>query len=380
MNFISKGKLVTAFFAFLLTIVLFYNANNPTTQNNLQKSSYSYSETIKSVPIVFDYDDEKYYIQGYEPTVSVKLTSVNRVQLLAESNEETRTFRVVAHLKKLKPGTHEVSLDVENLKSGVKAKLTPKKMLLTIENKQSKTFNIQAGVAANSLKSGIEIDSVTTTPRRIVVTTGEETMKEISQVRAIVSSNSPIEENITKSTKLFAVNKKGEQLDVTFSQPKVEVHVKIKSQTKTLPIKIKQTGTLPDTVSGYNFSVEPAQVSITGYPLELAKINEIELPIDITGIAEKVSKVYNIPIAGHYELDKKNVTVTITPTAKTTTTQQSQATTVVPPKQNNNQVTENNSSSSESSSKNEEKTDTTESTAESTPSKEEPVNTGKEKS
>lgn len=380
MNFISKGKLVTAFFAFLLTIILFYNANNPIVQNNLKKSTYSYSETIKSVPIVFDYDDEKYYIQGYEPTVSVKLTSVNRVQLLAESNEETRTFRVVAHLKKLKPGTHEVSLDVENLKSGVKAKLTPKKMLLTIENKQSKTFNIQAGIAANSLKNGVEIDSVTTTPRRIVVTTGEETMKEISQVRAIVSSSSPIEENISKSTKLFAVNKKGEQLDVTFSQPKVEVHVKIKSKSKTIPVKIKQTGILSETVSGYSFSVDPAQVTVTGYPLELAKINEIELPVDITGIAEKVSKVYNIPVTNHYELDKKNVTVTITPTIKPTTTQQNQATTVVPPKQSNNQVSENSSSTSESSSKNEEKTDTTESTVESTPPKEEPVNPGKEKS
>lgn len=380
MNFISKGKLVTAFFAFLLTIILFYNANNPIVQNDLKKSTYSYSETIKSVPIVFDYDDEKYYIQGYEPTVSVKLTSVNRVQLLAESNEETRTFRVVAHLKKLKPGTHEVSLDVENLKSGVKAKLTPKKILLTIENKQSKTFNIQAGIAANSLKTGVEIDSVTTTPRRIVVTTGEETMKEISQVRAIVSSSSPIEENISKSTKLFAVNKKGEQLDVTFSQPKVEVHVKIKSKSKTIPVKIKQTGTLSETVSGYSFSVDPAQVTVTGYPLELAKINEIELSVDITGIAEKVSKVYNIPVANHYVLDKKNVTVTITPTIKPTTTQQNQATTVVPPKQSNNQVSENSSSTSESSSKNEEKTDPTESTVESTPPKEEPVNPGKEKS
>lgn len=380
MNFIQKGKLMTAFFAFLLTIVLFYNANNPTIQNNLQKSNYSYSETIKSVPIVFDYDDEKYYIQGYEPTVSVKLTSVNRVQLLAESNEDTRTFRVVAHLKKLKPGTHEVSLEVENLKSGVKAKLTPKKMLLTIENKQSKTFNVEAAVAENSLKSGVEIESVTTTPKRIVVTTGEETMKEISAVRAIVSSSSPIEENMTKSVKLFAINKKGEQLDVTFSQPKVEVHVKLKPQTKLVPVKIKQTGTIPDTVSSYSFSVEPAQVSLTGYPNELAKLNEIELSVDITGIAEKVSKVYNIPIASRYETDQKNVTVTITPTLKASTTQSNQATTTITPsKQNNNQVVENSSSTSESSSKSEEKTETTESTVESTPSKEE-VNTDKAKS
>ncbi|HJF20503.1 MAG TPA: hypothetical protein K8W13_09485 [Enterococcus columbae] len=381
MNFIQKGKLMTAFFAFLLTMILFYNANNPTVQSNLQKSNYSYSETIKSVPIVFDYDDEKYYIQGYEPTVSVKLTSVNRVQLLAESNEDTRTFRVVAHLKKLKPGTHEVSLEVENLKSGVKAKLTPKKTLLTIENKQSKTFNVEAAVAENSLKSGVEIESVTTTPKRIVVTTGEETMKEISAVRAIVTSTTPIEENLTKSVKLFAINKKGEQLDVTFSQPKVEVHVKLKPQIKVLPIKIKQTGTMPDTVSGYSFSVAPTQVTLTGYPIELAKLNEIELPVDITGIAEKVSKVYNIPIASRYESDQKNVTVTITPTLKASTTQSNQATTTITPSKqnNNNQVAENSSSTSESASKSEEKTDTTESTVESTPPKEE-GNTDKEKS
>ena len=86
-----KSKLITAVFALLLTLILFTNANNPA--QNQSKPTYNYEETVKEVPIVFEYDDKKYYIQGYEPNVDVKLSSANRVQLLAESNADTRTFK-----------------------------------------------------------------------------------------------------------------------------------------------------------------------------------------------------------------------------------------------------------------------------------------------
>lgn len=62
----TKSKMVTALFALLLTLILFTNANNPE-QNKQQKPAYNYEETVKQVPIVFEYNEKKYYIQGYEP-------------------------------------------------------------------------------------------------------------------------------------------------------------------------------------------------------------------------------------------------------------------------------------------------------------------------
>lgn len=306
-----KSKLITAIFALLLTLILFTNANNPT--QNQQKPTYNYEETIKEVPIVFEYNDKKYYIQGYEPNVDVKLSSANRVQLLAESNADTRTFKVVANLKKLSTGTHEVKLTVENLKSGVKAKLSQNKATVTIEKKISKKFVVKPILADERKLDGVRLTSITSSPKSVNVTTGSQTMKEIAIVQALFTSNSPITQNTTKSVKLEALNAKGEKLDVTFDQAEVEVHLAVKRVSKQVRLRPKQNGNLPDGISGYQFVLNPETILLSSNGGDLDKINEIEIPIDISNIAQSTTKVYNIPIDSDFYSEQKNVTVRIEP-------------------------------------------------------------------
>lgn len=306
-----KSKLITAIFALLLTLILFTNANNPT--QNQQKPTYNYEETIKEVPIVFEYNDKKYYIQGYEPNVDVKLSSANRVQLLAESNADTRTFKVVANLKKLSTGTHEVKLTVENLKSGVKAKLSQNKATVTIEKKISKKFVVKPILADERKLDGVRLTSITSSPKSVNVTTGSQTMKEIAIVQALFTSNSPITQNTTKSVKLEALNAKGEKLDVTFDQTEVEVHLAVKRVSKQVRLRPKQNGSLPDGISGYQFVLNPETILLSSNGGDLDKINEIEIPIDISNIAQSTTKVYNIPIDSDFYSEQKNVTVRIEP-------------------------------------------------------------------
>lgn len=306
-----KSKLITAIFALLLTLILFTNANNPTQKQ--QKPTYNYEETIKEVPIVFEYNDKKYYIQGYEPNVDVKLSSANRVQLLAESNADTRTFKVVANLKKLSTGTHEVKLTVENLKSGVKAKLSQNKATVTIEKKISKKFVVKPILADERKLDGVRLTSITSSPKSVNVTTGSQTMKEIAIVQALFTSNSPITQNTTKSVKLEALNAKGEKLDVTFDQAEVEVHLAVKRVSKQVRLRPKQNGNLPDGISGYQFVLNPETILLSSNGGDLDKINEIEIPIDISNIAQSTTKVYNIPIDSDFYSEQKNVTVRIEP-------------------------------------------------------------------
>lgn len=311
MEFNVKSKLITVIFALLLTLILFTNANNPT--QNQQKPTYNYEETIKEVPIVFEYNDKKYYIQGYEPNVDVKLSSANRVQLLAESNADTRTFKVVANLKKLSTGTHEVKLTVENLKSGVKAKLSQNKATVTIEKKISKKFVVKPILADERKLDGVRLTSITSSPKSVNVTTGSQTMKEIAIVQALFTSNSPITQNTTKSVKLEALNAKGEKLDVTFDQPEVEVHLAVKRVSKQVRLRPKQNGNLPDGISGYQFVLNPETILLSSNGGDLDKINEIEIPIDISNIAQSTTKVYNILIDSDFYSEQKNVTVRIEP-------------------------------------------------------------------
>ncbi|MGO5334257.1 CdaR family protein [Enterococcus cecorum] len=308
----TKSKMITALFALLLTLILFTNANTPD-QKKQQKLAYNYEETVKQVPIVFEYNEKKYYIQGYEPNVDVKLSSANRVQLLAESNADTRTFKVVADLNKLSPGTHEVKLKVENLKSGVKAKLSTNKSTVTIEKKITKKFAVKPILADERQLDGVILNSISSTPKSVLVTTGAQTMKEIAIVQALFTSSNPITQNITKTVKLEALNAKGEKLDVTFDKEEVEVHLAVNRVNKQVKLTPKQFGNLPSGVSGYQFHLNPETIMLSSNGGDLDKIDEITIPVDISGIAQTTTKVYNIPVDSAFYSPQSNVTIRIEP-------------------------------------------------------------------
>ncbi|NLL32454.1 MAG: hypothetical protein GX252_03895 [Enterococcus cecorum] len=308
----GKSKMITALFALLLTLILFTNANTPD-QKKQQKPAYNYEETVKQVPIVFAYNEKKYYIQGYEPNVDVKLSSANRVQLLAESNADTRTFKVVADLNELSPGTHEVKLKVENLKSGVKAKLSTNKSTVTIEKKITKKFAVKPILADEHQLDGVTLSSISSTPKSVVVTTGAQTMKEIAIVQALFTSSNPITQNITKTVKLEALNAKGEKLDVTFDKEEVEVHLAVNRVNKQVKLTPKQFGDLPSGVSGYQFHLNPETIMLSSNGGDLDKIDEITIPVDISGIAQTTTKVYNIPVDSAFYSPQSNVTIRIEP-------------------------------------------------------------------
>ncbi|WP_347943438.1 CdaR family protein [Enterococcus cecorum] len=308
----GKSKMVMALFALLLTLILFTNANT-TDQQKQQKPAYNYEETVKQVPIVFEYNEKKYYIQGYEPNVDVKLSSANRVQLLAESNADTRTFKVVADLNELSPGTHEVKLKVENLKSGVKAKLSTNKSTVTIEKKITKKFAVKPILADEHQLDGVTLSSISSTPKSVFVTTGAQTMKEIAIVQALFTSSYPITQNITKTVKLEALNAKGEKLDVTFDKEEVEVHLAVNRVNKQVKLTPKQFGNLPSGVSGYQFHLNPETIMLSSNGGDLDKIDEITIPVDISGIAQTTTKVYNIPVDSAFYSPQSNVTIRIEP-------------------------------------------------------------------
>ena len=142
---ISKEKrtsILYSFIALLFSIALYFNANGQSVQNTLSGNE-AYNQTVTGVPIKISYDSQRYYIHGYENTVTVKLSSANRVQLNAEANEDTRMFRITADITKLGEGTHEVPLKIQNLSSAVTAKMEPSTITVTVEKKVTKDFDVE---------------------------------------------------------------------------------------------------------------------------------------------------------------------------------------------------------------------------------------------
>lgn len=308
-----RTSLLYGFVALLFSIVLYFNANGQTVQSTLSGNE-SYSQTVSNVPIQLLYDTDKYYIHGYENTATVKLSSANRVQLNAESNADTRTFRVTADLTNVGEGTHEVSLKVRNLSSAVTSRLQPETITVTIEKKVTKTFDVETVVPSGSTPSGYELDKTKVDPDEVTITTGDKTLSEIHQVVAVVDPSMIKDEGINSEVPVQALNQAGEALSIVSDPVQVKVTADAIKPKKSVRLYGTQQGTPGSAVKSYDFKFSELDAVVTGSNEQLALIGDsIPVPIDVSGITHRTTRNIDIPVERGLSISPKSVSVEITP-------------------------------------------------------------------
>ena len=313
---ISKEKrtsILYGFVALLFSIILYFNANGQTMQNTLSGNE-SYSQTASDVSIQLLYDTDKYYIHGYENTTTVKLASANRIQLMAEANEDTRTFRVTADLAHLGEGTHEVPLKIKNLSSAVTAKLQPETITVTIEKKVTKDFEVKAILPTETTPSGYNLTETTVDPTKVTITTGDKTLAEIHQVVAKVNPSMITDDGVNSNVSVQALNSAGEPLSIVSDPVQVNVTSDAIKPKKTVSLYGIQQGTKSEGIKNYNFKFSELEAEVTGTTEQLAQLGDsIAVPIDISGITHRTTRTIQIPIEQGMSVSPKSVKVEITP-------------------------------------------------------------------
>ena len=323
---ISKEKrtsILYGFVALLFSIILYFNANGQTMQNTLSGNE-SYSQTASDVSIQLLYDTDKYYIHGYENTTTVKLASANRIQLMAEANEDTRTFRVTADLAHLGEGTHEVPLKIKNLSSAVTAKLQPETITVTIEKKVTKDFEVKAILPTETTPSGYNLTETTVDPTKVTITTGDKTLAEIHQVVSKVNPSMITDDGVNSNVSVQALNSAGEPLSIVSDPVQVNVTSDAIKPKKTVSLYGIQQGTKGEGIKNYNFKFSELEAEVTGTTEQLAQIGDsIAVPIDISGITHRTTRTIQIPIEQGMSVSPKSVKVEITPVLESTTSDSS---------------------------------------------------------
>ncbi|VEE80399.1 CdaR family protein [Enterococcus hirae] len=323
---ISKEKrtsILYGFVALLFSIILYFNANGQTMQNTLSGNE-SYSQTASDVSIQLLYDTDKYYIHGYENTTTVKLASANRIQLMAEANEDTRTFRVTADLAHLGEGTHEVPLKIKNLSSAVTAKLQPETITVTIEKKVTKDFEVKAILPTETTPSGYNLTEITVDPTKVTITTGDKTLAEIHQVVAKVNPSMITDDGVNSNVSVQALNSAGEPLSIVSDPVQVNVTSDAIKPKKTVNLYGIQQGTKGEGIKNYNFKFSELEAEVTGTTEQLAQIGDsIAVPIDISGITHRTTRTIQIPVEQGMSVSPKSVKVEITPVLESTTSDSS---------------------------------------------------------
>lgn len=323
---ISKEKrtsILYGFVALLFSIILYFNANGQTMQNTLSGNE-SYSQTASDVSIQLLYDTDKYYIHGYENTTTVKLASANRIQLMAEANEDTRTFRVTADLAHLGEGTHEVPLKIKNLSGAVTAKLQPETITVTIEKKVTKDFEVKAILPTETTPSGYNLTETTVDPTKVTITTGDKTLAEIHQVVAKVNPSMITDDGVNSNVSVQALNSAGEPLSIVSDPVQVNVTSDAIKPKKTVSLYGIQQGTKSEGIKNYNFKFSELEAEVTGTTEQLAQLGDsIAVPIDISGITHRTTRTIQIPIEQGMSVSPKSVKVEITPVLESTTSDSS---------------------------------------------------------
>lgn len=235
---IFNYRVFSIILSLFVAIFLYFNANASLIKTEGNSGSNGsptqlYSTTLKEVPVDLTYDDSKYFVSSTTNSANVALSSYNQVHLIQEESTDLRSFSLEANLEKLGLGNFQVPITALNLPSGMNAQVVPATLNVTIENKTKKEFTVVPAVDKKLLKSGYEIDTIKLNTSTVQVTSGEETIKKIASVEAVLPTNTDLTSNFAGYVNLIAIDSQGHTVNAVINPTRVYVHVDIKSTSSS---------------------------------------------------------------------------------------------------------------------------------------------------
>lgn len=307
--------------ALILSLLLFAYVNldkiNTTrqTDNNNTQMLATRSETVK-VPLQINADTDQYFITGYPQKVKVRLSGPNA---LVTSAVNTLNFRIIGDLTKLKVGTHNVKLTQSGINKEIKVTIEPATIKVKIERKVTKNFPVQVNVNTDNLATGYSTGNPKLSQDVVQVSGAKSAVNSVSQVIATVDPTKGTKKDINEEVLLQAVDANGKAVNVLISPQTVNVKIGVQLNKKTLPVSLEKSGA----VDGYHYtlSTDTKNVSVTGKPETLAKLDSLAVPVDLSDVTSSTSKTVKLTLPdGLYSASPSTIKVEITATMTTQNT------------------------------------------------------------
>lgn len=311
------GTAIASLFIAIFVFMTIVSGDGTNKGNSSGANSSSFSDTVENVPINFKYDSSEYYISGYASTVTVTLSSSNRVNLTTETNKSTRNFQVTADLTNLKEGTSKVQLDVHNLPAGMTAKIAPNTATVTIGKKKTKTFAVKAEISNSQVAKGYKVKSTDLDVDEVKVTSNEATIAQIDHIRASLPDDEPaLSDDYEGKVNLQAVDASGNVLAATISPETANLSVNVSTMTKKVPIKVELTGDMDSSLSNISYSLDTSTALIQGDQASLNSISELTAKVDISNVKGNTTKTVKLAAPEGVVVDPSEVEVKLTTTKK----------------------------------------------------------------
>lgn len=311
-KFINKKQTIivlSLIFAFIVFFIVDQNSDVL-----LNKSA----EVLYNQPVIAEYNEEKYVIEGL-PT-SVDVTLVGRTSALYLAKQYTSNLSITADLRDLSVGSHKVKLNYNQslVLKNIDYKLDPSTANIVVYEKVSETRELNYDVLhKDSLDTKLVINNVDLNRNDVIIKGANYKLEQVATVKALVdinNINNPKSGTFTlKDIPLIAYDSKGQIVEVETVPATVEAQVNISSPSKEVALQIVPNGDLAFGKSIKEFIPSISKVTIYGDQDVINSIDAIPVKIDVNGLSS--NKTFNVNIekpAGIRAISSNTVSVKVT--------------------------------------------------------------------
>ncbi|WHX91534.1 CdaR family protein [Peribacillus simplex] len=241
------------------------------------------TETIENVPVEVYYDRENLVVSGVPETVDVTLKGAKSLLINAKNQ---RDFKVYVDLSDpaISMGDRTVTFKISDLNEKLVATIDPEYAEVNVQERVTKEFSVEAEYNSSLLEEGYTAGQPTVSPKTVKITGAKDAIEQISYVKANLEISKGLNETVNGKATVKALDRDLNKLDVTIEPSTVSVSLKVSIPSKTVSIAPKQIGKAKDGIRITSVSVDPKEVTLFGSETSLEKIDEVNLPVNISKI------------------------------------------------------------------------------------------------
>ncbi|UXV31936.1 CdaR family protein [Mammaliicoccus sciuri] len=288
-----ESKWGLRFVALILALLMFLSVNNVFgslfSENALKNSDH----VIEDVPVDTIYNTKELYLSGAPKTVDVKVSGPQSTILQAE---KLLNFKVELDLKNKSVGQYKENFKIKGLSDELKATVVPKSANVTLQDKVSKKYPIEAEINQNRIASGYELVGETVNPSQVTITGGQEELNKIAYVKATLDETKQLTDDTTEKAGISVLDSNLNKLDVQIRPDTVNVNIKVARSSKTVTLNPVTKGSASKSINIDDITLDKAEVKIYGSRNVLDGIESIDVPVDISNIDGDTTKKVSISL------------------------------------------------------------------------------------
>ena len=311
-KFINKKQTLIVLSLIFAFLVFFWVDKNSDTLIN--KSA----EILYNQPVIAEYNEEAYVIEGLPDKVDVTL--IGRTSDLYLAKQYTSNLSISVDLRGLTPGSHKVKLNYNKSQalSTIDYKLDPSTANIVVYEKVSETRELDYDILhKDNLDSTLILSKVELNRNDVIIKGASYKLKQVATVKALVDvdkiSNPSSGDYTLTDIPLIAYDESGKPIDVEMVPNSVEASITISSPSKQVPIQVMPKGEVAFGKAIKELTPSVNKVTIYGDEEALSKITSIPVEIDVKGLSG--NKTFNVNITkpnGVRAISNRTISVKVT--------------------------------------------------------------------